>query len=226
MGTRRWMYLPSEAEKSRLAPEHAFPQGWNDGWDALKWAATNASTLGANPSVGFIVGGASAGGNLAAVMAQLARDEGLNPPLTGQYLSCPVLCSPDVVPEKYKAEMISIEENVDDPVLGSMAKPMMALAQMLKADTSSPLYSPLIHPKGLSNLPPAYLQLGGMDPLRDEALVYERVLREEAGVPTRLDLYKGFGHMFWTNWPTMPTSKQFVADTLEGIKWLLSRPKA
>lgn len=158
-------------------------------------------------------------------MSQLARDEKLDPPLTGQYLCVPALCAPEVVPEKYKAEMISGAENVSDPVLGRLlAGSGAAMAEVLKQDSSSPLFSPLVHPNGLGSLPPAYLQLGGMDPLRDEGLVYERVLREEYGVPTRLDVYKGFGHMFWTNWPKMNASKKFVQDTLEGFKWLLSKP--
>lgn len=68
----------------RLAPEHPFPAAPNDAWDALKWIAANAtSTLGADPSKGFVVGGASAGGNLTDVVGHLARDEKLNPPLTG-----------------------------------------------------------------------------------------------------------------------------------------------
>lgn len=159
-------------------------------------------------------------------MSQLARDEKLEPPLTGQYLCVPALCAPDVVPEKYKLEMISGTENGDDPVLGKIAASRSAMNNVLKQDTSSALFSPLIHPKGLGDLPPAYLQLGGMDPLRDEGLVYERVLREEYGVPTRLDVYKGFGHMFWTNWPEMRASKKFVEDTLEGLKWLLNKSSA
>lgn len=47
---------------------------------------------------------------------------------------------------------------------------------------------------GHKHLPPAYLQVCGLDPLRDEALIYGRVLREEAGVKTKIDIYKGLGH--------------------------------
>ena len=78
----------------RLAPEHPFPKGVEDAYDVVKWCATTASPdspiLPADPKQGFIVGGASAGGNLAAVVSQLGRDEGLSPPLTGQYLCVPV----------------------------------------------------------------------------------------------------------------------------------------
>ena len=61
-----------------------------------------------------------------------------------------------------------------------------------------------------------------MDPLRDEGLIYERVLREEYGIKTRLNVYAGYGHMFWTNFPKLSMSKKFVMDTLEGFKWLLA----
>ncbi|KAF6805751.1 lipase 2, partial [Colletotrichum musicola] len=75
----------------RLAPEFAFPTGLNDCWDVLEWAAKNASELGADPTRGFIIGGGSAGGNIAAVIAHLARDNNLTPPLTGQYLCVPAI---------------------------------------------------------------------------------------------------------------------------------------
>src|SRR5436305_973828 len=101
----------------RLAPEHPFPTGINDSWDALKWAAANASSLKANPEIGFIVGGASAGGNIAAVLALRARDEELSPPLTGQYLCVPALLHPANVPEKLKHEYLSRFNNLHDPVL-------------------------------------------------------------------------------------------------------------
>ena len=66
----------------------------------------------------------------------------------------------------------------------------------------------------------AYFQVGGLDPLRDEAVLYERKLRG-AGVLTRFDLYGGYGHMFWTNYPEVERSGEFVGDTLRGVRWLL-----
>ncbi|EXJ75455.1 uncharacterized protein A1O5_02151 [Cladophialophora psammophila CBS 110553] len=85
----------------RLAPEFPFPYAIHDAWDALRWAAKKASSWGADPSAGFVVGGTSAGGNISAILAHLARDEGLSPPLTGQYLAIPAVLPPSVVPEKY-----------------------------------------------------------------------------------------------------------------------------
>ncbi|KAK3626888.1 hypothetical protein LTR56_019514 [Elasticomyces elasticus] len=209
----------------RLGPEHPFPTGVNDCWDVVQWCAKTASPssdiLPASPRSGFIVGGASAGGNLAAVMCQLSRDEGLTPPLTGQYLCVPALLWWDVVPEKWAAEYESRTEAKFDPVL-KLSNDKNSVIDALKADTTSPLFSPLLH-SNLKGLAPAYFQLAGLDPLRDEGLLYEKVLREEYAVPTRLEVYDGFGHMFWTNWPTLVRSQEFVRDTLEGVRWLLSQ---
>lgn len=207
----------------RLAPEHLFPTGINDCWDALKWVARNAKSLGANPEKGFIIGGASAGGNLSAVLAHVARDEKLDPPLTGQYLCVPALIPPASVPERYRAEYISTTENVFDPVLVTNGYNVYDLLQpTLQMDLSSPLFNIMANPNGHLNLPPAYFQVCGMDPLRDEGLIYEQILKEESGVETKLDLYPGFGHMFWTNYPQMEKSRQFVKDMLNGIQWLLN----
>ena len=60
-----------------------------------------------------------------------------------------------------------------------------------------------------------------MDPLRDEGLIYERILKEETGLRTKLDLYPGLGHYFWTNFPLLEESKKFVEDTVKGVRWLL-----
>lgn len=72
-------------------------------------------------------------------------------------------------------------------------------------------------------MPPAYMQIAGLDPLRDHGLIYDRILREEYCVPTKVDLYSGFGHMFWTNWPDMKESHDFVDDTVRGMRWLLEQ---
>ena len=94
----------------------------------------------------------------------------------------------------------------------------------LKPDTQSPVFSPLLHPD-FTRLPPTYFQLGGLDPLRDEGLLYEREL-QAAGVKTRLEVYDGYGHMFWTNWPRMKRSTEFVEDTLKGLQWLLEQGRS
>ncbi|KAK7715189.1 hypothetical protein SLS64_003887 [Diaporthe eres] len=213
----------------RLGPEHKFPIGINDCWDALKWAAENASSLGAAPQAGFIVGGGSAGGNIAAVLAHLARDQKLDPPLTGQYLCVPAitcLMPPEEIPEQYRAEYLShpsVTPSVD-PVLQPDSRNPRGIVKVVGADVNNPLFVPFLYrnkPSGHKGLPPAYFQVCGLDPLRDEALIYDRVLREEAGVDTKVDVYPGLGHYFWTNFPLLDASKQFVEDTVKGVGWLL-----
>lgn len=184
-------------------------------------AASNASSLHANPARGFVIGGGSAGGNITAVLSHLARDEHLYPPLTGQYLCVPALLPSSVVPDEYKPEYLSREHNVIDPVLNMKSEDLSAALQTIyQPDEASPLYVPFNH-QNHKGLPRAYFQLCGLDPLRDEGLIYERVLREECGIETKLDVYPGYGHMFWTNFPNMDVSKKFISDTLQGMKWLL-----
>lgn len=102
----------------RLAPEWKFPYAVTDSWDALKWAAKNGSSFGADLNKGFVIGGTSAGANITAVLAHLARDEGLEPKLTGQYLAIPAVGnSHGVIPEKYQSRFLSFEQNVKVPVL-------------------------------------------------------------------------------------------------------------
>ena len=73
----------------------------------------NAASLNINLSSGFIVGGVSAGANIAAVLAHLARDEDLQPPLTGQYLAVPPLLPSTEVDEKYKSRLLSSTQKMD-----------------------------------------------------------------------------------------------------------------
>lgn len=87
-------------------------------------------------------------------------------------------------------------------------------------DPKSPLWDPFNHEYGHNDVAKAYFQVGGLDPLRDEAVLYDRKLRE-AGVLTRFDLYSGYDHMFWTNYPELDRSTEFVQDTLRGMRWLL-----
>jgi acetyl esterase/lipase len=101
----------------RLAPEHPFPHGIMDAWDALKWAAEHGTKLGADLSQGFITGGISAGANLAAILSIKAKNEKLFPPLTGCALLMPVISDRKAIPEKYRHEIISYEQNANAPIL-------------------------------------------------------------------------------------------------------------
>ena len=117
----------------RLAPEHRFPTWIHDCGDVTQHFALNASAYGANPSKGFIVGGSSAGGSISAVLTQLSRTEGLEPPITGQYLSVPLIFPIDSAPQQYMDEYLSVFENVNDPVLKGVDSKSLSCKNIPKA---------------------------------------------------------------------------------------------
>lgn len=208
----------------RLAPEHKWPTAVDDCYDATKWAAANAPSLGADPSQGFIVGGTSAGGNMTAVVTHLWRDAGEKPVITGSHLMIPALVYGDFFPDKYRHEYKSFEQNKDAPILSQKACDLFIDNYIPnRADRKDPKFSPWLIATGQKNLPPSYFQICGMDPLRDEALIFERVLREEEGIKTKLDVYPGLPHGFWSIAPRMKASQKFVDDSVKGVEWLLQQ---
>lgn len=124
----------------RLAPEFKFPTAPNDVWDSLKWLAANADALGADTNTGFILGGSSAGANLAAVVSQRALDEKPSPPLTGVWLSIAWLVEEEIVPAEYKDLFFSREQNQDALILNQKA--MDYLSAAYSPDIHSPDFSP------------------------------------------------------------------------------------
>lgn len=216
----------------RLPPEHKFPTAISDSWSVVNWITRNGSSVGVDPQKGFIVGGSSAGGHIAAIMALRSQKESLSPPITGQWLSAAYLVPFNQVPEKYQREYISTSENINDPVLTGLSEQgeLGLVVGLFGADIHSPLFSPMAaayYPPSTKagstgSLAKAFIQVGGMDPLRDHNLIYDKILRTEHGVKTRVELYPGYGHMFWTNWPEMSASKKFSEDMIAGFQWLLS----
>ena len=69
-------------------------------------------------------------------------------------------------------------------------------------------------------------QVCGADPIRDEGLLYETLLREEGGVKTKLDLYRGLPHAFWGSFPTHSQSNKYYEDLIQGFSWLLGKEPA
>lgn len=91
-----------------------------------------------------------------------------------------------------------------------------------KPDLNSPLFVPFNNPKGHHGIPPTFFQVCGLDPLRDEELIYERVLREEYGTLTRPDYYPGLPHHFWEFFPQLSEQKERrIQETVSGFQWLL-----
>ncbi|KAF2480820.1 alpha/beta hydrolase fold-domain-containing protein [Neohortaea acidophila] len=206
----------------RLGPEHKFPAAHDDCYDATKWALDNASRLGADPTKGFVIGGTSAGGNITATIAHQFRDDKITPGLTGCLLMIPAWCAGAHLPEKYKSEVTSPEQNKNAPILSQAAMDLFTSNYISKEEEGNPIFSPLLWKTGHANLPASYFQICGQDPLRDEALIAERILREE-GVKTKVEVYPGQPHGFHSVAPTIKGSKKFVDDSVKGVKWLLEQ---
>lgn len=169
----------------RLAPEHKFPAAADDAYAALAFVEANAAELGVDANR-IAVGGDSAGGQLAAVTAQSARDKG-GPRLSFQLLLFPVTQIGEVTPslanfaEGYFLERKGLEW-------------FYAHYLPAGADTKDPRLSPLAA-ASLTNLPPAYVMTAGYDPLHDEGCAYAAKLKA-AGVAVECADYPGLVHDF------------------------------
>jgi acetyl esterase/lipase len=203
----------------RLAPEHRFPQSWEDAWDNLVWLVEHAVDIGADPSRGIIVGGTSAGASLAAVCARRAQVEPLAHPLTGQLLNVPTLLKTEQVPEEWTHLYVSMEQNKDAAIFPASA--MAVLQELTGWDMASPWRLPLNSTHSLAGLPKTYIQVDGMDCLRDDGLLYDEMLKI-AGVESRCDLYAGCPHAHATFVPGKAAEKALV-DLVENFGWMLGQ---
>lgn len=206
----------------RLAPEHPWPQAHYDAWDSLVWIAANACSLGASTSTGFVLGGASAGGNIAAVLAQKSIKEPLAVPLTGLWMDVSmVFANAENCPEKYRHLYISAKQNEDAP--GLLTKQAIQyIRSSFKGDGFSPDFSPVNAEQPHVGMPKTFIQAAGMDTFRDDAIIYWHMLREH-GVEARLKVYPGVPHGHVNLYPSLKVSKETKIDTFEGLAWLLGR---
>ena len=97
---------------------------------------------------------------------------------------------------------------------------------LFRSDPNSKLYTPFAGPKeewNFKSLPPAAIWACGMDPLRDDAVIYDQVLRE-AGIKTRFRMFPGVPHSWWTSAPTLEITKKGMQDFTDGVRWLLEQP--
>ncbi len=168
----------------RLAPEHPFPVPAEDCYAATAWVAEHAAELGVD-AARLAVMGDSAGGNLAAVVALMARDRG------GPAIALQVLIYPSV---DLGADFPSKDENAHAPVLTRKdVDTTWRLYVQGDADPAHPYASPL-HAEH-HDLPPALIQTAQFDPLRDQGPAYAAALRA-AGVSVRLTNYVQAVHGF------------------------------
>ncbi|MGW8376024.1 alpha/beta hydrolase [Streptomyces sp. ODS28] len=169
----------------RLAPEARFPAPAEDAYAALCWAAGQVGALGGDPRA-LVVAGDSAGGNLAAVAALMARDRG-GPAPALQVLIYPVTDTrEDTASRRANGEGYYLTRRAlrwfQEQYLGPDGDPAHPYAAPLRAD--------------LRGLPPAHVVTAGCDPLCDEGRAYADRLRE-AGVPVEESRFPGMFHGFF-----------------------------
>jgi acetyl esterase len=176
----------------RLAPEHRFPAAVDDAVAATAWIADNAATLGIDATL-LSVGGDSAGGNLAAVVALAARD-GNGPAIAGQVLIYPAT--------DFSRKHASHREPETSILLTHSVIGWFMNHYVGEADISDWRASPA-RAETLSGLPPAYVLTAGADPLRDEGDEYAARLKD-AGVSVTYRHFPGQFHGFFTMGKLLP----------------------
>lgn len=197
----------------RLAPEHPFPAAVEDCFAATEFVAAAAAELGID-AARIAVGGDSAGGNLAAVSALLAREK-KGPKLGFQLLIYPVtqLGGPDTPSMRENAKGYFLEKSS-----------MEWFTRLYCPDLShrtDPRLSPLLA-RDVSGLPPAYVITAGFDPLRDEGKAYADKL-DAAGVPVTYVNYPGMIHGFFSLRGVIPKAREAIAAAAAALRAVLTQ---
>ena len=191
----------------RLAPEHKFPAGVDDAFAALRWVGAHAARIGGDPAR-LAIGGDSAGGNLAAVCAILARDAG-SPPLAFQLLVYPrTAADEDSASHRAFAEGYLLTRRT---VLWFHDH-----YRRSDADRGDFRYAPLAC-ADLARLPPALVVVGEYDPLRDDGVAYAQAL-ERAGNRVTLSEYAGMVHPFFSMGGAIDAAREAHAEAATALK--------
>ncbi len=192
----------------RLAPEHKFPAAVDDAITATGWISANAKQLGIDAQR-LMVGGDSAGGNLAAVVSLDARDKG-GPAIAGQVLVYPAT--------EFARTHASHREPETSILLTHSVIGWFADHYMGDADRTDWRASPA-RAKTLAGLPPAYVLTAGADPLRDEGDEYAARLKQ-AGVAVAYKHFPGQFHGFFTMGKLLKQADVAVTDIAIWLKAL------
>ena len=198
----------------RLAPEDPFPAGLDDCYRTLEFLWEHSQELRFDRSL-IAVGGSSAGANLAAAVALLARDR-MGPKICFQLLLIPALDD--------RLETDSAVQFTDTPDFGrSEAEVMWRWYLGDNRQDVSPYAAPA-RAKDLSNLPAAYILCAGLDPFRDEGLSYTNRLTE-SGVAVELHLVPSIPHGF-ASIPSAPISKRLLNEQVEVLRGAFARERS
>jgi len=194
----------------RLAPEHRFPTAVHDAWDSLLALKVQAPALGLDPSR-IAVGGDSAGGTLAAVMALMARDARL--PLALQLLFYPgTTAHQDTASHHTFAHGFVLESHAIDYFFDQYIPN--------RTDREHWWFAPLLVPE-VDGVAPCWMGLAECDPLVDEGVAYADRLRM-AGVPVDLEIYRGVTHEFIKMGRAIPEALTAHQDAARALRHAFS----
>jgi acetyl esterase/lipase len=196
----------------RLAPEFKFPAAVDDSHAVLRWLALHGSEIGVDAKR-IAVGGDSAGGNLAAVLAILARDEGY-PPIALQ-----LLIYPCTAPEP---ETASHHKFAEGYVLSRNSIVWFYKHYLRNQRDSNDFRFAPLQTDDLSKLPPALVLVAGYDPLRDEGIEYAKRLIE-AGNRVTLANYEGVTHGFYLMGGAVDAARRAVAQSAAALREVFER---
>ncbi|SOJ54806.1 Carboxylesterase NlhH [Mycobacterium simulans] len=203
----------------RLAPENPFPAGIDDSWAALRWVGEHAAELGGNPNR-IAVAGDSAGGNIAAIMAQLARD---NVDAGGPALAFQLLWYPSVTGD---LSLPSFTENANAPILDrdvidAFLSWYVPGVDITDDHTALPATLCPANAADLSGLAPAFIGTAEHDPLRDDGARYAELLTA-AGVPAELSNEPNMVHGYVNFALVVPAAAEATNRGLVALKKALS----
>lgn len=203
--------VPALVVDYRVAPEHPHPTPVEDCYAALQWLEAHAAELNVDPTR-LAVGGDSAGGGLSAGVALLARDRS-GPQLALQLLIYPMLDDRNVAPDPQLPPEFLVW-NYEDNMTGWGA----LLGDACGGAEVSPYAAPA-RAVDLTDLPPAYIDVGDLDIFRDEDIDYARRLLA-AGVPTELHVFPGCPHGFEIIAGDLPESGQALDNRVRRLAQL------
>ncbi len=193
----------------RLAPEHKFPAAVDDAFAATRWASSHAAEIGGD-ATRLAVAGDSAGGNLAAVVCQLARPRG-GPAIAYQALFYPVVDLDPSAPFASRAEFGDGEYFLSNRDMEWFNEQYLNRPSDLQDPRASPLKS-----RDLTGLPPALVLTAGVDPLRDEGKAYADRLAA-AGVRVEYRCVDRTIHAFLSFASVIPAGEKALAFVAERL---------
>ncbi|KAJ5382991.1 hypothetical protein N7517_000902 [Penicillium concentricum] len=215
----------------RHTPEYTYPTAWNDAEDAFLWVCENTALLNGDLDR-IVIGGISAGAWLAASLTQAASSSKLpvlpTPAICGQVLMIPALvytkCYDSQLRQIKDPSVSSYSQNENAPILNMRRKQLFnGLLKVENPDPTDKRLNPgLLSSEDAKKLPSTTLGIAGYDPLRDEGLLYGKLLAEN-GVPTNVNVFKGVPHGFRRFGERLSVCKQWDQIMEDGIRWALAK---